>query len=179
MRLSASLLLSKDRISDSLIELRSVMKIDKRIILLILFVLVSLLCPMAMSPISDDVIIGYAFLTPILVYDYGGLAEGLTIFTGIEYWSVYLPLVAPLSFLFTIQVFRSIMGMTPEKQVFRVGVLSLIFPGLFLTWMHIPFFFMGLFGYAGPVPIQFILGMRLVSKYGHYVEELDWSDEKN
>jgi hypothetical protein len=61
--------------------------------------------------------------------------------------------------------------------VFYVGLLSLVYPGLFLTGMHAPFFFMGLYGYAGPIPIQFIFGMNLVSRYGYYVEEFDWPNE--
>lgn len=155
------------------------MKIDKRIVLMILFVLVSFLCPIAMSPISNvTAIIGYVFLAPILAYGYGSMTVGVTILTGMEYWSIYLPLVAPLSLLFSIQVFRSMTGKTPQNRVFYVGLLGLAFPGLFLTWMYIPFFFMGLYGYAGPIPIQFIFGMRLVSKYGYYIEELEWVDEE-
>ena len=179
MRFSASYLYSKDRISNPLTELRSIMKIDKRIVWMIFFVIVSFLCPIAMSPISNVTeIIGYVFLGPILAYGYGNMTEGITILTGMEYWSIYLPLVAPLSLLFTVQVIRSMKGKTPQNRVFYVGLLSLVFPGLFLTWMHIPFFFMGLYGYAGPIPIQFILGMSLVSKYGYYVEELNWPDEE-
>ncbi len=154
------------------------MKIDRRFILVVLFVLVSFLCPIAMSPISDEVIIGYVFLTPILAYDYGGVADGITLFAGIEYWSIYLPLVAPLSLLFMIQVIKSIHGKAPQNRVFYVGVISLIFPGLFLTWLHIPFFFRFYYGYAGPVPIQYIFGMKLVSKYGYYFEDLEWVDEE-
>ncbi len=156
------------------------MKIYKRIVLMILFVLVSFLCPIAMSPISNvTTIIGYAFLAPILAYDYGSIAEGITIPMGMQYWSVYLPLVAPLSLLFTVQVIRSMNGKTPQNRVFYAGVLSLIFPGLFLTWMYLPAFYMGLYGYAGPIPIQFIFGMKLVSNYGYYIEELDWFDKQD
>ena len=154
------------------------MTIDRRFFSVIIFVFVSFFCPIAMSPISEEVIIGYVFLTPILAYDYGGIADGITLFTGTEYWSVYFPLVAPLSLLFMIQVFRSINGKTPRNRVLYAGVLSLIFPGLFLTWLHIPFFFNFYYGYAGPVPIQYIFGMKIVSKYGHYSEELDWIDEE-
>ena len=77
-----------------------------------------------------------------------------------------------------IQVIRSINGKTPRNRVLYAGVPSLIFPGLFLTWLHIPLFFSFYYGYAGPVPIQYIFGMKLVSKYGHYSEELDWIDEE-
>jgi hypothetical protein len=145
---------------------------------MIFFVLVSLLCPIAMSPVINEIIIGYVFLTPILAYDFGGITEGLTIYSGIGYWSVYLPLVAPLCLLFMVQVFRSIQGKIPQKQVFYAGVLSLIFPGLFLTWLHIPFFFSLFYGYAGPLPFQYIFGMILVSKYGYYNEELEWVEEE-
>ena len=132
-----------------------------------------------MSPISNvTAIIGYIFLAPVSAYAYGNMTEGVAILTGIEYWSVYLPLVTPLSLLFTIQVIRSMNGKTPLNRVFYVGLLSLVIPGVFLTWMYIPFFFMGLYGYAGPVPIQFLFGMNLVSKYGYYIEELDWVDEE-
>ena len=137
------------------------MKIDRRLIWMVLFVLVSFLCPIAMSPITDEVIIGYVFLTPILAYDYGGITDGLTLFTGIEYWYPYLLLVAPLSLLFLAQVIRSINGKTPRNHVFYVGILSLIFPGLFLTWAYSPVFLIGQYGYAGPVPIQYIFGMNL------------------
>lgn len=156
------------------------MMTDKKSILMILFVLISFLCPVAMSPISDVTsIIGHIFLTPVLAYAYGSMTEGIVILTGIEYWSVNFLLVAPLSFLFSVQVIRSINGKTPQNRVFYVGLLSLVFPGLFLTWMYIPFFFSGLYSYAGPVPIQFLFGMRLVSKYGYYVEEFDWPDEED
>ncbi len=149
------------------------MKIDRRFILVILFSFVSFLCPMAMSPVSDEVVIGYVFLTPVLAYDYG-VTEGITIISGMYYWSIYLPLVAPLSLLFVVQVIRSINGKAHRNHVFYVGILSLIFPGLFLTWAYIPSFLIGQYGYAGPVPIQYIFGMKLVSKYGHYSEELEW-----
>jgi hypothetical protein len=153
------------------------MKVDKRIGLMILFVLVSLLCPIAMSPVTTaNEIIGYVFLAPILAYAYGSMTNGLTILSGIYYWSVYVPLIVPLSLLFMIQVLRSMKGKTPQNRVFYVGLLSLTFPGLFLTWMQIPFFFSGLYGYAGPFPIQFVLGMKLVSNYGYYVEKLEWPD---
>ena len=149
------------------------MKMDRRNVLTVLFVLVSLLCPTAISPVTNVTsIIGYVFLAPILAYGYGSMTEGITILTGLEYWSVYLPLVAPLSLLFTIQVLRSMNGKTSQNRVFYAGLLSLIFPGLFLTWMYIPFFFSGLYSYAGPVPIQFLFGMRLVSNYGYYVKSL-------
>lgn len=156
------------------------MKIDGRLILSIPFVLISFLCPIATSPISHgSVIRGYAFLAPLVGYDYGSIGEGFTILAGAEYWNVYLPLVFPLSFLFTIQVFRSMTGRTPQNRAFYSGILSLIFPGLFLTSAYIPLFLIGQYGYAGPIPLQFILGMVLVSKYGHFVEELDWVEQEN
>lgn len=179
-RHSASFLQSKDRIRSPLNELRSVLKVDKRVVLISLFVLVSFLCPIAMSPVSNvTAIIGYVFLAPILAYGYGSMTDGITILTGIEYWSIYLPLVAPLSFLFMVQVIRSINGKTPQNRAFYTGLLSLVFPGLFLTWMYVPLLSTGLYGYAGPIPIQLIFGMKLVSNYGYYVEELKWSDEEN
>jgi hypothetical protein len=159
------------------IETRRMMKIDKRVGLMILFVLVSFLCPIAMSPVTTaNEIIGYVFLAPLLAYAYGRMTDGLTILPGIYYWSIYVPLIASLSVLFTVQVIRSIKGKTPQNRVFYVGLLSLIFPGLFLTWMNIPIFFSGLFGYAGPVPIQFAFGMKIVSNYGYYVERLEWPE---
>ena len=90
--------------------------------------------------------------------------------------SSHLPLVAPLSLLFAIPVIQSMRGKAPQNRAFYVGLLSLVFPGFFLTWMYIPFFFMGLYGYAGPIPIQFLFGMKLVSNYGFYIEELHWPD---
>jgi hypothetical protein len=45
--------------------------------------------------------------------------------------------------------------------------------------MYVPLLSTGLYGYAGPIPIQLIFGMKLVSNYGYYVEELKWSDEEN
>jgi hypothetical protein len=121
---------------------------------------------------------GYAFLAPLVGYDFGSIVEGFTILAGAGYWNVYLPFVFPLSFLFVIQVFRCIIGRTPQNRAFYSGLLSLIFPGLFLTWAYIPFFLIGQYGYAGPIPLQFILGMALVSKYGHYFEELEWVEQK-
>ena len=145
---------------------------------MILFVLVSFLCPLAMSPISNvTTIIGYVFLTPILAYGYGSMTDGIAILPGIGYWSSYLLIVAPFSLLFVAQVIRSMNGKTQQNRVLYPGLLSLVFPGIFLTWMYFPSFFMGLYGYAGPIPIQFIFGMNLVSKYGYYIEEFDWVDE--
>jgi hypothetical protein len=142
---------------------------------MILFFLVSFLFPIAMSPVTTtNEIIGYMFLAPVLAYAYGSMTDGITVLSGIYYWSVYVPLIAPLSLLFMIQVVRSMKGKTPQNRAFYAGLLSLIFPGLFLTWMHIPIFFSGLYGYAGPVPIQFVFGMKLVSNYGYYVEKLEW-----
>jgi hypothetical protein len=173
---------SKDKWVFQLIDYaEGTLMIDRRTSLTILFLIVSLLCPIAVSPISDTTtIVGYAFLAPFLGYDFGNIADGITIIIGMEYWAVYVPLVAPLSFLFLLQVIRSMKGKTPQNRVFYSGILSLIFPSVFLTWMYLPIFFItGLYGYAGPIPIQFILGMSLVSRYGYYVEELDWSDEED
>jgi hypothetical protein len=121
---------------------------------------------------------GYAFLAPLVGYDYGSIAEGFTILAGAGYWNVYLPLVAPLSLLFVIQVFRCMTGKTPQNRAHYSGLLSLVFPGLFLTWTYIPFFLIGQYGYAGPIPIQFIMGMVLVSKYGHHFEGLEWVEQE-
>ena len=172
---------SKDKWVLQLIDYtEGTLMIDRRTSLTILFLLVSLLCPIAMSPISDVTsIIGYIFLAPVSAYAFGSMTEGIVILTGIEYWSVNFLLVAPLSLLFLVQVIRSINGKTPQNRVFYVGLLSLVFPGLFLTWMYIPVFFSGLYSYAGPVPIQFLFGMRLVSNYGYYVEEFEWPEEKD
>ena len=62
--------------------------------------------------------------------------------------------------------------------MFNVGLLSLAFPGLFLTLMYFPLFLSGIIGYAGPIPIQFIIGMYIVLKYGTYIEVLEWPDDE-
>jgi len=156
------------------------MRIDKRIVLIILFILISLLCPIATSPTTEGYrVIGYAFISLLYMCVFGSITDwGIVIVTGPEYWLTSTLIMIPLTLVFSVEVINCMNGKTSKNRVYHVGLLSFAFPGLFLTWMYLPCFFLGIIGYAGPIPIQFIFGMGIVSKYGSYIEELHWPDEE-
>jgi len=150
--------------------------IGRRIVLSVLFVLTYLLCPIAMSPVtSSSGIVGYACVSLFCTYVSGSITGGeIAILSGPEYWLSNTALMIPFALVFSVEVINCINGKTSKNRVFNVGLLSLVFPGLFLTFMYYPVFLQGITGYAGPIPIQFIIGMGIVSKYGYHIEVLEW-----
>jgi hypothetical protein len=123
------------------------------------------------------VIIGYALISLTAQYIFIFLPLGnIVIMSGFAYWLSYTLFMIPFACAFSVEVINNIHGKTSRKRVIRVGILSMVFPGLFLTFLYIVTMFltMGVIGIAGPIPLQFIFGLYIVSRCNPTIEK--WSD---
>jgi len=137
-------------------------------ILLVVFGITYLLFPISISPIVDENgIVGYALISLAAQYLFIFLPLGnIVIMSGLAYWLSYTLSMIPFACVFSVEVINNIQGKTSRKRVIQVGTLSMVFPGLFLTFLYIitMFLTMGVIGIAGPIPLQFIFGMYIVSR---------------
>ena len=146
--------------------------------LLVVFGIAYLLFPIAITPIvAGNIVIGYAALSLVVQYNFIFLPVGeIVIVSNFSYWLSHTLFMIPFALVFSVEVINNINGKTSRRRVRRVGIISMVFPGLFLTFLYIVTMFLttGVIGIAGPIPVQFIFGMYIVSRCDPTIEK--WSD---
>jgi hypothetical protein len=90
---------------------------------------------------------------------------------------MWVPIFGLFNILFAIQVVRFTEGKATRRSTIILGLLTLAMP-LYQTIIYLPYVLMfGDIPFTGPVPIQLILGIYFVKKYGPKPIDSPWEEE--
>ena len=115
---------------------------------------------------------GTSFLGIFLPVDSSSVVYGLHILNPLVL--MWVPLFGIFNILFSVQVVRYVKGKASYRLSIILGLLTLAMP-LYQTAIYLPYVLAySYFPYTGPVPIQLIIGLLMMKKFGPKPLDAPW-----